>query len=154
MLEPLGTSKSNWEPGTSSVGPFAAERSTRGTNTLSAWHGRCAGGGEYAVMEQSDASPPYYRVFVEPAPAAAAGVQTSGAAAALDAALQAESAVYKTWRAKRAIGPAQVVVVPEGGFEALRAARLAEGASPQQLKISRTLRVDAHAAVLSGWRGK
>eukprot|EP00325_Prymnesiales_sp_UTEX-LB-985_P017138 CAMPEP_0174762376 /NCGR_PEP_ID=MMETSP1094-20130205/109744_1 /TAXON_ID=156173 /ORGANISM="Chrysochromulina brevifilum, Strain UTEX LB 985" /LENGTH=663 /DNA_ID=CAMNT_0015968329 /DNA_START=70 /DNA_END=2062 /DNA_ORIENTATION=- len=66
----------------------------------------------------------------------------------LDAALCAENPVYATWRRKGAIGECEVHVVPSGGFEALRAQRLAEGASPQQLKVSRTLREQKHTALL------
>jgi hypothetical protein len=98
----------------------------------------------------TDVEQPHYRVYIEPTPTAAAAddddaVAPAASAArlnacrasgvALDAALQAENPVYGAWRTKRAIGPAQVELVRAGAFEALRAARIAEGASPQQLKV-------------------
>ena len=110
---------------------------------------------EYAVAEQTDVESPRYTLYLERAAGEAGDVAATPDAptalsARLDEALRAESAVYSAWRAKRAIGECEVVVVPEGRFEALRAARLAEGASSQQLKVSRTLRVSQHAELLAG----
>ena len=105
---------------------------------------------EHAVTEVLQTEPPRYRVYVE-AVASDGGkwaVDAADAARRLDDALCDESAVYRTWRAKRAIGPCEVKPVAAGGFEALRAVRLSEGASPQQLKVSRVLRQEHHAAVL------
>lgn len=113
--------------------------------------------GEYAVAEQTETFPPHYLVFVEPPPSRssagkggrAVALSTKQLAQRLDEALCDESPVYKTWRGKRAIGRAEVRLVPQGGFESLRAVRLSEGASPQQLKVSRVLRDPKHAKLLS-----
>lgn len=103
---------------------------------------------EYAVCETTEAEPPRYTVYVEPAEGQALP-PPAAAAAALDAALADESVVYRTWRGKRAIGPPEVVHVAKGGFEALRGVRIRdEGASPQQLKVSRVLRQPRHAEIL------
>lgn len=67
----------------------------------------------------------------------------------LDLALQSENAVYAAWRRKHAIGAAKLCVVRAGAIsEQLRARRLQEGASPQQLKVSRVLRQQAHVDLL------
>jgi len=89
---------------------------------------------------------PFYRVFVERAPGAPSF--SPAAAATLDAALGRANPIYATWRAKGAIGPCQVVEVASGSFESLRERRLAEGASPQQLKVSRVLRSPVHEEIL------
>ena len=89
---------------------------------------------------------PFYRVFVERTPDAPPFTPSS--APTLDAALGRSNPIYATWRAKGAIGPCQLVEVTPGSFEALRAQRLAEGASPQQLKVSRVLRSPHHEELL------
>ena len=89
---------------------------------------------------------PHYRLYLERAPNAPP--LTRETAAAMDQALGAANPVYATWRAKRAIGACELVDVPTGGFEALRERRLSEGASVQQLKVSRVLRSEAHEDVL------
>ena len=101
----------------------------------------------------TDVEPPHYRVFLEADGSGGGGSDTVGtkaSSALLDSALCAESAVYAAWRAKHAINECEVVVLPEGRFEALRSARLAEGTSPQQLKVSRVLREPRHQALLRG----
>jgi hypothetical protein len=103
----------------------------------------------YAVSEDVESEPPHYIVYLEPPPGVAV---PTAAAADLDGSLRDESAVYAAWRRKRAIGPCEVRAVEPGGFEALRAARLREGASPQQLKVSRVLRAADHAAILEEHR--
>ena len=109
--------------------------------------------GEYAVAEETESFPPHYLVFMEPPRSAdRRALSTKALAQELDSALCEESRVYKTWREKRAIGSAEVRLVPHGGFESLRATRLSEGASPQQLKVSRVLRDEKHAKILSEWR--
>ena len=127
--------------------------------------------GEYAVVEESEAEPPRYRVYYEPSggvptaggggggqtierPRAASEAAAAAYAARLDEALCEENPVYATWRRKRAIGASKVSIVPPGGFEALRSQRLVEGASPQQMKVSRVLRDPTHAALLSSWKGQ
>jgi auxin responsive GH3 family protein len=111
--------------------------------------------GEYAAAEQLDADPPLYQVFVEPriegtrAPTAGTRAEV---VERLDRALAAESPVYQTWRQKHAIGAPEVCLVNPGGFERLRAVRVEdEGASPQQLKVSRVLRKPEHVKLLSTW---
>lgn len=76
----------------------------------------------------------------------------AGAAARLDAALRSENAVYGTWRDKKALAAPTVVRLKSGAFDALRALRLREGASAQQLKTSRVLRTPDHAALLATFR--
>ena len=111
--------------------------------------------GEYAAAEQFDADPPFYQVFVEPS-IEGTRAPTAGTRAAvaerLDRALAAESPVYQTWRQKHAIGAPEVCLVDPGGFERLRAVRVEdEGASPQQLKVSRVLRKPEHVELLITW---
>ena len=137
--------------------------------------------GEYAVVEEFEVEPPRYCIYFEPsagAPAVSPAAQqrngdsilartrrsvtpssTPAAAAAdlstrLDAQLCEENSVYATWRRKRAIGPGIIHLVPPGGFEALRAQRLKEGASPTQLKVSRVLRDPTHIKLLREWRAE
>ena len=148
-------------------------RGTNGAGASSPPGGAGALEGEYAVVEESEAEPPRYRVYLEPSggvpsaggsggqpvePPPASGAVTAAVAAAyaerLDEALCEENPVYATWRRKRAIGASQVTIMPPGGFEALRAQRMSEGASPQQLKVSRVLREAKHAALLSSWKGQ
>lgn len=66
----------------------------------------------------------------------------------MDTALCDANPVYSTWRKKGAIQPCVVRLVAQGSFEKLRALRIAEGTSPQQLKMSRVLRRKEHIDLL------
>ena len=107
---------------------------------------------ERAVLEFSSAelvdrkAVPSYVVVVE-APSLSAS-ELAAAARKLDDALGSENAAYATWRAKGAIGPVELQQVTPGAFDALRQQRLREGASPQQLKVSRVLRDPRHLDLL------
>ncbi|KAJ1446325.1 GH3 auxin-responsive promoter [Pelagophyceae sp. CCMP2097] len=108
------------------------------------------GCGDFAAVEASiESTRPRYEVFVEQDAA-----WPVGAAARLDAALRAENAVYGAWRDRCAIEAPTVVRLRSGAFDALRALRLAEGASAQQLKTSRVLRTPEHAALLASFRAE
>ena len=104
---------------------------------------------EYTAAELApdDAASPRYLVLVEPAAGAALPPDAS---ARLDAALRDANPVYDTWRRKGAIAPCECRAVPPGRFDALRRRRIdAEGASPQQLKVSRVVRSAEHLALLT-----
>ena len=90
-------------------------------------------------------------VLVEPGSSAL----PADAAARLDAAMCEANPVYATWRGKGAIGPCECRAVRSGGFDALRRHRIDhEGASPQQLKVSRVVKSPEHLALLlRGGRG-
>jgi hypothetical protein len=66
----------------------------------------------------------------------------------MDEALRRSNAVYATWRKKGAIQRCEVHLVPQGSFERLRALRIDEGTSPQQLKMSHVLRRKEHIDLL------
>ena len=72
-------------------------------------------------------------------------IDTAAASRAIDSALGEANPVYKTWRAKGAIGPCQITEVEAGAFEDLRLRRIAvDGASPQQLKQLNVAYVSRH----------
>jgi len=104
-------------------------------------------GGECTGSSSTSSAPPHYLVLVEAArdqPALPAD-----AAARLEAALREANPVYAAWRDKGAIGPCEQREVRPGGFDALRRRRIEEGASPQQLKVSRVVRRAEHLALLT-----
>ena len=106
---------------------------------------------EYATMETLPSNPfqlPYYKLYVE-CTQGTPPIDTAAASRAIDSALGEANPVYKTWRAKGAIGPCQITEVEAGAFEDLRLRRIAvDGASPQQLKPTRVLRIKAHEELL------
>jgi len=98
---------------------------------------------EYTSMEMVEGTTPHYLVLVE-----SEGELPANASESLEAALCEANPVYATWRGKRAIGPCELKRVKPGAFEALRRQRVAEGTSPQQLKVSRVLRDKSHLQLL------
>jgi len=106
---------------------------------------------EYSSAERAEAEVPHYLIFLELVDGSRL---TPEMGPALDRALRESNPVYDSWRRKGALGPCQVRQVEKGGFERLRAERLIEGASPQQLKVSRVLRNAAHVDLLWNWKGE
>ena len=109
---------------------------------------RMSGSGviEYTSVQREQSSSCQYTIFLEvdgPLRMSLNQLQYN-----LDEALCSTNPVYATWRRKCAIQPCEVRIVPLGSFEKLRALRIAEGTSPQQLKTSRVLRRKEHVDLL------
>lgn len=103
---------------------------------------------EYATVEALPSHQlPHYRVYVE-CKRGSSPLKSETTSHDFDIALGEANPVYGTWRKKGAIGPCEVVEVTTGAFEELRVHRLSEGASPQQLKPPRVLRVQTHEIFL------
>jgi hypothetical protein len=68
--------------------------------------------------------------------------------ALLDEQLQQSHHVFRSFRAKNAIGEPQVRLVRPGSFKEMRGSLVEQGMSPNQLKMPRVLRSDRLAALL------
>jgi len=101
---------------------------------------------EYTSIQNDEGSSFRYTLLLEVD--ATLNVSLKQLQISMDEALCSSNPVYATWRKKGAIQSCEVRLVPKGSFEKLRALRITEGTSPQQLKVSRVLRRKEHIDLL------
>ncbi|KAL7869871.1 hypothetical protein AOLI_G00138590 [Acnodon oligacanthus] len=105
----------------------------------------CAESG--VLGDSSGGAQPHYQVFLE-----LTGVRnlTEEQRYKLDCCLQADSAVYKSFRIKGSIGPMRVQLVSQGAFEALKGHMMSTNISSNTFKMQRVIRRKEYADFLLG----